>query len=519
MCSIDDAGASEERSADHPEPGERPAGLRGLSFDVPAAGSALVEAARLVAGLDPAALSEDERLGLLDVLESTERMLTAANMATLAAVDDRAAFEQRFGMTPGAFSEQRHGRNRLSWTRQLRIGRRLQQWMPEVFEALSNGGLSVERATVIANALNARNAGLLADAQRALLDLSAAVPRFDEFAAQVRDLAAVADADGPEPDQERSKGRVSRTGDHVAIVMDLYGTDAIAAEQMLEAEVDRLWKAEVDEAGRIPDLVPRSRAELRAAALVELLRRGTATTGTRRRPSVELSLVIDADRVDDLDPMLAAIVAAARNRNLTGDPVGDLTDRALHLGVPPGDDQQDCPCCGDRHELDGADLPRRFAGRTVTVNAPDGTRRVLTQQQWQLLLCESDISQVLLDALGEPMAVRHLDRFADPAMRTALVARDGGCVFPGCDAGPSWCDAHHVIEHRVGGHTVVINLALLCRRHHGIVHRTGWTMTRRRDGTAATGFFTVTTPSGCTMPTQHRARSGAPPGRPAEPAA
>jgi hypothetical protein len=393
--------------------------------------------------------------------------------------------------------------------------------LPEVHRALQEEQISVERAMVLANAVNPRNAEVLAAAQAALLELSAGTPRFKEFAAQVRDLAAVADADGREPEAEVSKGGISRTGDHVAIVMDLYGTDAAAAEQMLEAEVDRLWKAEHDDAKRIPELVPRSRAELRAAALVELLRREVGAPADAKRPAVELSLVVDADRVDDLDPMLAAVVAA-----------GTATGRPDPFAAA---DATVCAGCGDHHQLahPDADLPGRFTGSTVTVSRPDGTRLILTQAQWQLLLCESDLSQVLLDALGEPIAVRGLDRFADPSMRKALSARDGGCVFPGCDAPPSWCDAHHVVEYRVNGRTVIVNLALLCRRHHGVVHRNGWTMTRRRDGTTRSGFFTITTPTGCQLTTQHRPRpgpthtvdsdsdddTGDPPGRPAAPAA
>ena len=64
----------------------------------------------------------------------------------------------------------------------------------------------------------------------------------------------------------------------------------------------------------------------------------------------------------------------------------------------------------------------------------------------------------------------------------------------------------------------MVNLALLCRRHHGIVHRTNWHMTRNREGTHTAGFFTITTPNGCTMATQHRPRPGPPTDRPPDPA-
>ncbi|MCC6183624.1 MAG: HNH endonuclease, partial [Microthrixaceae bacterium] len=94
----------------------------------------------------------------------------------------------------------------------------------------------------------------------------------------------------------------------------------------------------------------------------------------------------------------------------------------------------------------------------------------------------------------------------------ALAVRDGHCVFPGCDRPASWCDAHHVTRHTDGGPTTIDNLALLCRHHHGVIHRTGWHMTPNpqtdapsRDGADGdqTSFFTITTPDGARLPTHH----------------
>ncbi|MCA0295092.1 MAG: HNH endonuclease [Actinobacteria bacterium] len=42
-------------------------------------------------------------------------------------------------------------------------------------------------------------------------------------------------------------------------------------------------------------------------------------------------------------------------------------------------------------------------------------------------------------------------------------------MFPGCDAPPSACEAHHVVPWQQGGPTALWNLVLLCHPHHPTV--------------------------------------------------
>jgi hypothetical protein len=82
----------------------------------------------------------------------------------------------------------------------------------------------------------------------------------------------------------------------------------------------------------------------------------------------------------------------------------------------------------------------------------------------------------------QPLEVGRSTRVIQPAQRTALAVRDGGCVFPGCSRPLAWCEAHHLVHWLHGGPTDLGNLALLCRAHHRAVHEGGWRLGRDSDG-------------------------------------
>jgi hypothetical protein len=90
------------------------------------------------------------------------------------------------------------------------------------------------------------------------------------------------------------------------------------------------------------------------------------------------------------------------------------------------------------------------------------------------LLCDANVFPIVLGGRGEPLDIGRSSRVVPTGMRRALVARDQGCVFPGCDRPPSWCDAHHCVYWSKGGPTALSNLCLLCAHHHDAVHHDGW---------------------------------------------
>ena len=83
----------------------------------------------------------------------------------------------------------------------------------------------------------------------------------------------------------------------------------------------------------------------------------------------------------------------------------------------------------------------------------------------------------LMGDTGRTVAVRTENRFANKHQTAIITARDRGCIFPGCDSPPGWCDVNHVVPHAAGGKTDINNLCLLCSAHHHLLDRSDWEIT------------------------------------------
>ena len=134
-----------------------------------------------------------------------------------------------------------------------------------------------------------------------------------------------------------------------------------------------------------------------------------------------------------------------------------------------------------------------------TVWTPDGER--IDSHTAHVACCDATFHAVVMDAFGAPLDVGREARFANREQRRAAHQRDGGCVFPGCSAPASHTDLHHVQHWRDDGRSDLVNFACLCRHHHGVVHRTGWSMR-----TVEHQWFEITTPSGDVLVSQRHGR-------------
>jgi hypothetical protein len=135
-----------------------------------------------------------------------------------------------------------------------------------------------------------------------------------------------------------------------------------------------------------------------------------------------------------------------------------------------------------------SDLHRIYGGErvqlTVTVDfdklrAGIGTARLdngehIPMNQVRRIACDEGIIPMLLGSRSQVHDVGRKTRAINAGLRRMLVARDGGCAFPGCTRPPKHCEAHHVRYWSDGGETNLNNLTLLCRRHHDLAHHSDW---------------------------------------------
>ena len=98
------------------------------------------------------------------------------------------------------------------------------------------------------------------------------------------------------------------------------------------------------------------------------------------------------------------------------------------------------------------------------------------------LACDCSVTRILLDSDSMVIDVGRAKRVVSGPTRKALNVRDKHCVWPGCDRPASWTSAHHLVHWIHGGGSDPRNLALLCYRHHWMVHEGGWQIVRTDEG-------------------------------------
>lgn len=180
---------------------------------------------------------------------------------------------------------------------------------------------------------------------------------------------------------------------------------------------------------------------------------------------------IDA-AVDPTTPAAQAVDSRHHGQRMH-DALEEVCDRLLRSADQPGTGGTPATVIVT---IDWDDLLRR-TGYGMT---GDGT--LIRTAEVLRLANEAEIVPTVMTRTGTVLDLGRTRRIASRSQTYALIARDGGCSFPGCDRAPEWCERHHIREWIDGGETNLDNLTLLCRYHHHNFAARGWTCAINADG-------------------------------------
>lgn len=120
--------------------------------------------------------------------------------------------------------------------------------------------------------------------------------------------------------------------------------------------------------------------------------------------------------------------------------------------------------------------------RTGQGTATNTSGTTISAAKAQRLACNAHLVALYLDSDSRVIDHGMARRLYDKHQRLILAIRDGGCVFPGCDRPPAWCEAHHINFWSEDGPTDIKNAALLCHFHHFLIHEGEWVAIMAPDG-------------------------------------
>ncbi|RZT79143.1 uncharacterized protein DUF222 [Micromonospora violae] len=370
------------------------------------------------------ALREHELIAALDAAHRLQQRLAAVTLTLIREVDGRGTPRAQGASCTAVWLRERLRLTIPAARRLIDLASTLDTGNPGVRQALADGAISLDQARVIADTVDTvnRSAGSEA-ADKAVSLLTNWAGQFD-------------------PNHLRKLG--TRILDHVA--PDL--ADA-AARAALEAEARRATR------DRHLTLSEQTDGRLRLTGTLD-----AETAGLLRATIDPLTAPSGPD--DSRSPGQRRHDALAE--------VCRLTLRAGELPDSGGDPAQIIVTTN----YDG--LTRQLFTGTLDIGlqlTPDTVRR---------LACDATILPAVLGSTGQILDVGRQRRLITGPLRRALVLRDRGCAFPGCDRPPRWCDAHHIRHWADGGTTNLTNTVLLCGHHHRHLHHSDWSVQLGDDG-------------------------------------
>ena len=396
-------------------------------------------------------------------LLSLRRQLDARLLARVAAVDEQGLAEAD-GFSSTAAWVRGFGNLDAHQASGVVGAARVAERLPRLAQVLAEGKIGVEHLQAVSRAAAQTPPEVLAVHEAALAGMAPHV-RPADMAQAAKAIQARHDIDS-----------VARDARHVhesrrLSLAKTFG-DAFHLEGILEPEAGAALAAALEplmrKRGEEDDRTPPQR---RADALLEL-------TGVALR-SAELP-DCGGDR-----PRLTFLVRAG-----APSPLGDIAGAVTGHG--PG-----APFAGSQLGVAAFGVPAfgvSAFGDPDSDNLLLGTTALLPAETIARIGCDADINVAVLNDYGEPINYGRTRRNPPPHQRRAVVLRDKHCVFPDCDRPPSQCECHHLEPWVSDGPTDLVNLCLLCKFHHHLVHEGGWLLERLAPGPPTTGYPAGTPP-------------------------
>ena len=361
------------------------------------------------------ALTPTQRVAALDAIVAAEKRLASVKLALIRQVDVDGTAVASGASSTGAWLADRL-RMPVPAARAL-VGQAaaLDAAPQPLREALAAGAVSVEQAKVIADAVAALPASLGPQiVTQAATSLIGSAAQFDPITLRrlgQRVLDTIAPQIAEEADRKALEREERRAYQNRYLTITAAGDGGSRLFGYLDAEGTAIVRAVLD-----PLTMPRQGDE--------------RTAGQRR-----------------------------------ADALVEALNLALHTGQLPEHG-------GDRPQLVVTVAMEPLTKALAAGQLDSGER--LTPEAVRRLACDAQILPAVLGGKGQPLDLGRQRRLVNGALRRALVIRDRGCAFPGCERPARWCEGHHVIHWNRGGRTQPGNCVLLCRHHHRVIHQGGW---------------------------------------------
>ncbi|WP_419554565.1 HNH endonuclease signature motif containing protein [Candidatus Poriferisodalis sp.] len=375
---------------------------------------------------------------------------------------------------------------------------------PQVADALACGEINADQAAVVATAE-------VPEEVRGELCAGAKSQTADQTRRAVR--AAEAAWRSESETQRRARLRAARYASmwidpsdgmwHLRAKFDPFTGDRI--NRRLMQMIQRNWRSDKD----LPESQRRSVAHRAADALAQML-----TADSQRDASSQLGEdPTDADPIgaaasgeDSTDGSVTGSVGdtassegstaelatgdATAGTGTAGGPNTNTNVGSEHWVVPSSTQMIVLTSLDNLRNNTASAVPPLLAAPGVCGVTETGTE--LSGAELRKLACDAQVVPVVMGGASEVLDVGRASRTIPPSIRRALIARDQGCVWPGCERAPIHCDGHHIQHWIDDGPTCLANLALLCHSHHHRLHEhnlvlhpptgpappgTGWTVT------------------------------------------